>query len=34
MWSYLTIPVITRGTAMYSTAQIASEQKIPIGTSR
>jgi len=32
--SYLTMPVITRQTAQYSTVQISSEAMMPIGRSR
>ena len=34
IWSYLTIPVSTATTAMYSTVQMMSDATIPIGTSR
>ena len=34
MWLYLTIPVTTSDTATYSSAQIASDRKIPSGRSR
>ena len=34
IWSYLTIPVITRATAPYRIVQMTSEPMMPIGRSR